>query len=282
MNGFFNIDKPFGMSSAKAVWLVKKKFGITDKIGHMGTLDPFATGVLVIGVGRANRLFDVMLDKRKAYIATFEFGYQTKTLDMESDEIEIRSENIPEKEAIEKILPEMTGKQEQTAPQYSAKSIGGIRAYTLARSGKTADIKPHKIEIYSFKLQERKSRTEFVFEIECSGGTYIRSICRDLAYRLGTVATMTALRRIQCGDFKIKNSKNPEDLKEQDCISNDFVLQHFEILDIKSEEIQKIKNGLKLYSQEKSGLYRVYEGKKLIGIVEIQQDGLMKMKSWLI
>jgi len=282
MNGFFNIDKPFNMSSAKAVWLIKKKFNLKEKIGHMGTLDPFATGVLVIGLGRASRLFDVMLDKRKTYIATFEFGYQTKTLDMESQEIEARSDCIPTKEEIEKLLPEMIGKQEQLAPQYSAKSIGGTRAYMLARSGKIADIKPHNIEIYSLELLEQKSLTEFIFEIECSGGTYIRSICRDLAYKLGTVATMTALKRTQCGDFKIQDSKSIEGLQEEDCISSDFVLKHLEILDINSEDLQKIKNGLKLFRKEKSGLYRVYDNKQLLGVIKIEEDGSVKMKSWLV
>jgi len=282
MNGFFNVNKSFDMSSAKAVWFVKQKFNIKDKIGHMGTLDPLATGVLVIGVGRANRLFDIMLDKRKTYLATFDFGYQTATLDMESEEIIAHSEIIPIKEDIEKVLPTMIGKQEQVAPQYSAKSIKGTRAYILARNGQVADIKPHKIEIFSFKLIEQKSASSYSFEIECSGGTYIRSICRDLATKLNSVATMTALQRTQCGDFFIKDSKNLEDLAEKDIISVEKILQHLPILDINSEKIQQIKNGIKMTLNQKSGLYRVYDKEKLISIANIDDEGITKMKSWLI
>jgi len=282
MNGYFNVNKPFDMSSAKAVWHIKKKLNIQDKIGHMGTLDPFATGVLVVGVGRANRLFDVMLDKRKTYIATFEFGYQTATLDMESEEIVARSDIIPTKEGIENTILTMVGKQEQVAPQYSAKCIQGTRAYVLARNGQVADIKAHKIEIYSFKMLEQKSETVYSFEIECSGGTYIRSICRDLAKKLNTVATMTALQRTKCGDFDIKDSKNIEDFEEKDLISVEKVLKHLPVLDINSEQIQKIKNGLPVILNQKSGLYRVYDEGKLISIAQIDDEGATKMKSWLI
>lgn len=282
MNGFFCVNKEFGVSSAKAIWLLKKKLNIKDKIGHMGTLDPNATGVLVVGVGRANRLFDVMLKKRKTYVATFEFGFETKTLDLESDEVVKRSEKIPTKEEVEKALKTMLGKQMQTAPLYSAKNINGTRAYMLAREGKQAEIKPHEIEIYSLELLEQKDEASFVFLIECSGGTYIRSICRDLAVKLNSCATMTSLTRTKCGEFLIENSKPIDDITESDLIPNDFAIKFLEEIKLTDEEIQKIKNGIKIKTNKKLGKYRLYQNGSLIGICFVDENENASIPTWLI
>lgn len=281
MNGFFCIDKEFGISSAKAVWKLKKKFDIKDKIGHMGTLDPNATGVLVVGVGRANRLFDIMLAKRKTYIATFNFGYETETLDLESDVITQESSNIPTVEEVEKALPKMIGKQKQIAPQFSAKNINGTRAYMLARDGKMAEIKPHNIEIFSMKLVKKLSTTSFSFEIECSGGTYIRSICRDFAKMLNSCATMTALQRIKCGEFSIKQSKKIDDITKDDIISPDYAINFLEEITLSGEQIQKIKNGLKIKVDFNPGKYRLYDRDKLIGICVVE-NGFASIPTWLL
>ena len=282
MNGFFCVNKEFGVSSAKAVWQLKKKLNIKDKIGHMGTLDPNATGVLVVGVGRANRLFDIMLQKRKTYVATFSFGYETETLDSESNVIVQRSEHIPTEEEINANISKMIGKQEQIAPLYSAKSINGTRAYMLARSGKQAEIKPHNVEIYSFKLLEKISDNSFSFEIECSGGTYIRSICRDFAKILNSCATMTALKRTKCGDFLIENSKKIEEIEEKDIIPNDFAIKFLDEIKLSSEQIQKIKNGLKIKVEQKTGKYRLYDESGLVGICFVDENGLASIPTWLI
>ena len=282
MNGFFCVNKEFGVSSAKAIWQLKKKLNIKDKIGHMGTLDPNATGVLVVGVGRANRLFDIMLQKRKTYVATFSFGYETKTLDSESNVIVQRSEHIPTEEEINANISKMIGKQEQIAPLYSAKSINGTRAYMLARSGKQAEIKPHNIEIYSFKLLEKISDNSFSFEIECSGGTYIRSICRDFAKILNSCATMTALKRTKCGDFLIENSKKIDEIEEKDIIPNDFAIKFLDEIKLSSEQIQKIKNGLKIKVEQKTGKYRLYDESGLVGICFVDENGLASIPTWLI
>lgn len=282
MNGLFNINKPLGVSSAKAIWLLKQKLNIKDKIGHMGTLDPFATGVLIVGVGRANRLFDVMLEKVKTYVATFEFGYQTETLDRESSNILFTSNKIPTQDEIKSVLPSMLGKSLQIAPSYSAKSINGTRAYMFARQGKQVEIKPHSIEIYKFNLIKQQSNTTFVFEIECSKGTYIRSICRDLAEKLGTYATMTALERTKCGNFLIENSKTLEEVTENDIIKNDFVLTNFKTLELSDLEIQKIRNGQKVEINEDVGEYKVYQNSCLIGIAKVDENKNVKIKTWLI
>lgn len=281
MNGFFNINKPFGMSSAKIVYLLKKKFNLKDKIGHMGTLDPNATGVLVIGIGRANRLFNIMQNKRKRYIATFEFGYETETLDLESDVIKARSNNIPTLQEIESNLEKMIGKQEQTAPIFSAKKINGRRAYQIARQGEQAEIKPHMIEIFSFKCLKQESKTAFVFEIECSSGTYIRSIARDFSKILGSVATMTKLERTKCGPFEIKDSKTVEELTESDLIDNDFALNHLKEIVLSEDILTKIRNGIKTEVKSEDGIYKVYSNKTLVGIVKVENE-IANIPTWLI
>lgn len=282
MNGFFNLDKPRGVSSAKAIYLLKKKFNIKDKIGHMGTLDPNATGVLIVGVGRANRLFDFMLRKTKTYVATFEFGYETETLDSESDVITKTSKKIPTVQEIESNLGKMIGKQLQTAPSYSAKNINGRRAYQIAREGKSVEIKPHEITIYSFKLLGQNSICSFNFEIECSGGTYIRSICRDFANSLGSVATMTALKRTKCGEFLIEGSKSVEQINEDDLISCDFVLKNLEEINICEEDIKRIRNGIKLKTSYPPKKYKVYDNGVLLGIATVDENGITTISTYLV
>ena len=282
MNGFFNLDKPKGVSSAKAIYLLKKKFNIKDKIGHMGTLDPNATGVLVVGVGRANRLFDFMLKKTKTYVATFEFGYETETLDSESDVITKTSKKIPTIQEIENNLKKMLGKQLQTAPSFSAKNINGRRAYQMAREGKNFEIKPHEITIYSFKLLGQNSNCSFNFEIECSGGTYIRSICRDFANSLKSVATMTALRRTRCGEFLVENSKSIEQITQDDLISCDFVLKDLDEIKVCLEDIKKIRNGIKLKTSYPAKKYKIYDNGVLLGIASVDDDGVTTVSTYLI
>lgn len=282
MNGFFNLNKEVGISSAKAIWLLKKRLNLQGKIGHMGTLDPLAEGVLVVAVGRANRLFEFMLGKKKGYRAVFEFGFQTACLDCESQEIVARSEHIPTAREVKKVLPGFIGPQLQTAPAFSAKSIGGKRAYEFARKGEEVDIKPHRIEIYSIALLSQPSKTQFEFEIECSGGTYIRSICRDLAERLDSCATMVALRRTACGPFKISEAKSVEQITAEDLLKPDMVLDELPVLEINAEELQKIRNGLVINCAQNGGSYRVYQDGELQGLAQIDEQGNIRIKPWLI
>ncbi len=281
MNGFFNIDKPQGISSAKCVWLIKKKFNIKDKIGHLGTLDPLASGVLVVAVGRANRLFEKMKEKHKTYITTFEFGYQTISLDSERKEIEFDGGRIPTKQEIINVLPKLLGEQFQTAPAFSAKNINGQRAYQMARDGKSFEIKPHKIYIYNIELLKQLNNKSFQFLIECSGGTYIRSICRDLAKNLNTYATMVQLRRVKSGIFAVETSKTLDNITEDDIIPVDYVLHDLQILPLSSLQIQTLKNGIIIDYDIFDGEYLVKENDLTIGIA-IVENKKVKMKTWLL
>lgn len=281
MNGFFNINKPSGISSAKVVSTIKHKFGIKDKIGHMGTLDPLASGVLVVGVGRANRLFDKMKEKHKVYDAVFEFGYQTISLDTEREELAFSGGPIPSKEQIEEVLPSFVGKQQQTAPIFSAKNVSGKRAYEIARDGGFIEIKPHMIEIYNITLLRQIDATKIEFKIDCSGGTYIRSIARDLAKKLGTFATMLNLKRTQSGQFKIENSVSLDDVVESDLQKIDIALNDMPRLNFDKKTVDTIKNGLKADVAFEDGEYCCMLEGNVVGICVVEK-GKATMKTWLL
>lgn len=211
MNGVIDLYKPSGMSSAAAVGKVKRMLG-TSTVGHMGTLDPMAEGVLVLGVGKSARLFDYFCSKRKSYIAKFKFGYETDTLDAMGTTVS-ETADVPSVDAVIHAMQSLIGKTEQIPPVYSAKHINGKRAYALARGGNPEVPKPVEIEIYGAELICQPSMSEFVFSIDCSAGTYIRSICRDVAKMCGSLATLTYLQRTRSGKFTVENSIKLDELE---------------------------------------------------------------------
>ncbi|MDE6273751.1 MAG: tRNA pseudouridine(55) synthase TruB, partial [Clostridiales bacterium] len=197
MTGFFNLFKQEGISSTALVNRMKRL--THTPCGHMGTLDPLAEGVLPVGVGRATRLFEYFLKKRKRYTARFVFGKTTETLDRESQPI--GEGRVPSEEEIRCVLGGFIGTIDQVPPAYSAKSVNGKRSYDLARAGKTVKLPPKKVEIISLDLIGQTGVNEFEFDIVCGGGTYIRSLARDIAASLGTLAYMTKLTRTGSGVF---------------------------------------------------------------------------------
>ena len=222
MKGFVNIYKPSGMTSSDVVvkvrGILRRATGEKQKTGHLGTLDPLATGVLPIAVGNATRLFDYMQKKTKVYIAMFKFGETTDTLDRGGVVTCVDGKTVNSKD-IELVLTDLVGEIDQLPPQYSAKSIGGRRAYDIAREGGIAELKPKTVSIRSIEIlslpeteitiqNERYTlgHNEFAFRIVCGSGTYIRAIARDMAALMNTVGYMTSLCRVQSGDFFIESS----------------------------------------------------------------------------
>ena len=263
------------MSSAHCLNKVKKK--LDYKCGHMGTLDPLACGVLPIGVGQATRLFDQLLDKQKVYIAEFTFGYETDTLDLEGKVI-FDNGKIPSKDELIDLLPHLCGKVMQVPPVFSAKCVDGKKSYQLARAGKAVELAPKQVDIYYIKLIENLSPT-FRFEIACGGGTYIRSICRDIAHGLNTYGTMTALERIKSGYFTTQNSidldtflqsKNARDL----LIKSDDVLP-YEKLVLTNKQATQVINGLYPYFDIADGKYRVYCESEFWGVGNCENGKLV-------
>lgn len=190
-------------------------------VGHMGTLDPMAEGVLVIGVGKCARLFDYISGRKKSYIAKFKFGYETDTLDALGNITQTTSD-IPSVDAVLHAMCSLVGDIEQIPPVYSAKHVDGKRAYALARDGQAVDLKPVRVTIYDTELICQPKMDEMVFSVTCSSGTYIRAICRDVAKMCGSLATLTYLQRTKSGNFDVKDSvrlENLERIKEQAIIS---------------------------------------------------------------
>ena len=279
MNGFISLIKPVGISSAQAVSKVKHllKLPKNVKIGHMGTLDPQASGVLLIALGNATRSFNLLLNKHKTYIAEFTFGYETDTLDSEGSII-AESQKIPSLEEISAVLPQFLGKIKQLPPMYSAKNVNGARAYDLARQGKVVTLRACDVEIYKYTLLKSKGEATFEFEIECSSGTYIRSLCRDLANALDTKATMTALCRTKFGVFDIENSTTFETLTEADIIPIPQAFLELNRLDLTDEEFRYFSNGRKLALNQPLGLYLTYFGGDFLGICEVNQEHNLKRR----
>lgn len=211
MIGFYNILKPTGVSSGFVVNKIKR---ITnEKVGHLGTLDPSASGVLSIAVGKATKFFDYFLNKDKEYVALAKFGVLTNTLDSDG-EILKREDVQVSLEDIKKVLPSLCGKVDQIPPIFSSKNVNGERAYDLARQGKQVVLEPKKVQIYSIKAEKLTQNNLFRIKIHCSSGTYVRSIIRDIAEKIGTVATTVCIIRTCSGKFKISDSITLDELAE--------------------------------------------------------------------
>ena len=279
MKGFLNYYKPSGVSSAYAINKVKRLLK-GEKIGHMGTLDPLAEGVLPIAIGKATRLFDYLLDKEKVYLATFTFGYETDTLDR-GGEVILSGGKIPTKEEILKVIPSLTGKVMQTPPKYSAKNVNGKRSYELARSGIEVKLKPKEVEILSIELTGDLGNGSYTFEITCKGGTYIRSIVKDMATLLNTYGTMTALTRTKSGIFTSQTAYREEEIVENDIedllIEPDKALT-FSALKLSNELYTELDNGRPCIVGVSDGLYSVYHDGEFIGVGQVQ-NSLLKIKA---
>lgn len=283
MNGFINLYKPSGMTSAYALNKIKKLIGKKVKCGHMGTLDPMASGVLPVAIGKCTRLFDYLLDKDKKYVATFTFGYETDTLDAEGVVVKDGGK-IPTQEEIVSASKSLIGEIDQIPPAYSAKNVGGTRSYVLARQGISVELKAKKVVITDIQVEKTDKENAYIFWIECKGGTYIRSICRDVAYALNTYATMTSLSRRKSGLFTIENAVLLEDINdildiEKSLIKPEKVV-NLTPLNLVESKYNDLINGRRCYIKEADGLYNVFYNDEYVGVGEILKNNLT-MKAYV-
>lgn len=220
MNGVFLVDKEPGVTSRDVVNEIIKKTE-TNKVGHTGTLDPLATGVLAICVGRATKLVDYLTCANKTYIAEVTLGLETDTLDLEGNVLKSLDVFYSDKE-IESAVLKMKGKYNQEVPIYSAIRVNGKKLYEYAREGIEVKLPTREVEVFDIKLLEPivRKNNKIIFSIECnvSKGTYIRSLVRDIASNLGTIGIMSKLRRIRQGNFKIDDCKSIDDIRIADMI----------------------------------------------------------------
>lgn len=214
VSGVIIADKPEGITSQTLVSKIKRIINARSA-GHTGTLDPIATGVNLICFGRATKVSAYVTGCDKTYIARLRLGYETDTGDITGETIAESGARV-DRAAVEAVLPQFLGPQAQIPPMYSAIKRDGKKLYELARAGETIEVAPRDIEIYDLRLLEAdEAAGEFVLHVDCSKGTYIRSLCRDIGRALGTFGTMAALRRIRVGAFSIDRALTPDVMREK-------------------------------------------------------------------
>ena len=242
MNGIIIINKEQGLTSRDVVNKLTKILN-TKKIGHTGTLDPIAKGVLVVTVGRATKLCELLTSEYKEYIATMKLGIETDTLDITGNTIKEKEYNV-NVDKIKEVLNSFLGKSIQEVPKYSAIKINGKKLYEYARNNIEVKVPKREIDIKSIDLISYKEDT-ITFKCTVSKGTYIRSLIRDIAYKLNTVGTMTDLIRTKQGNFAIEDSNTIEDIENNNykLITYEQALNNYEIVNIDDNTYNKVKNG---------------------------------------
>ena len=269
------------MSSAYAVGAVKRKFNVP--CGHMGTLDPMASGVLPVGVGKTSRLFQYLLDKEKTYVAKFKFGYTTDTLDVTGSTTQSGG-IIPSEKEIKAVLGKFIGEIDQVPPKYSAKCIDGKRGYQLARQGVDFELSAKKVSILDVQLLRQTNEDEFEFRIDCKGGTYIRSLARDIASECGTLGVMSALCRTKSGVFVLENGVSVQDFIDSDnpqkyMLEPDIAVS-FEKLNLTAKQAQKILDGVYEDYGFQDGIYRVYNQGDFWGVGKAE-NGKLRIEAYV-
>ena len=283
MNGIIVINKHKGCTSHDIVYKVKKI--CNEKVGHTGTLDPMATGVLPLLIGKGTLCSKYLINHDKIYRAIIQLGIETDTLDAEGTIIDNKevSDEILKEEYIINILNTFLGKQEQVPPMYSAIKVNGKKLYQYAREGKSIEVQPRNIEIYNIKLLEvNKENKQIKFEVHCSKGTYIRSLCSDISKKLGTIGHMIELQRVQVGEFNISNSvtleqiqNNPNELKKY-LITIEDIFKDKEDMNLDNKKLQLFLNGVQLNFNKEEGIYKIYNANKFIGIGCIKNTKLKR------
>lgn len=272
INGIILVNKESGFSSNQVVGKVKYLLK-ANKAGHLGTLDVLGRGLLPITLGRGTKLFDYFLNKDKVYQTIFEFGFTTTTLDREG-EITDKNDIEVSLEQLQNVCQKFIGKQDQLPPIYSAKKINGKKAYELARAGKSVDLKPKQIEIYNLRILKQIEKNKFLLEVHCSSGTYIRSLCRDIASSLGTFGVMQDILRTKCGSFDIKESFTIEDIEQgkYKIIPLDTVFDYEKLI---TYEADKLLNGQLVNIDYQDGIYKIYTDNYLfLGIGNVKNKRL--------
>ena len=267
MDGIIIINKEKNYTSNDVVNIVKK---ITkSKVGHTGTLDPNATGVLPLLIGNATKISKYLINHDKEYEVVLQLGIRTETADVEGkviEEKEVTAEML-NKDNIEEKLQQFIGKQEQIPPIYSAIKVNGKKLYEYARRGQEVELKPRQIEIYSIQLLSiNEKEKQISFKVKCSKGTYIRSLCEDISKKLGTVGYMKELNRLQVGEFYIKDAVTISEMKEnieagnlESIITIEEIFKNNPQIQLEQEQIEPYINGVKINTKKTNGVYRIYK-----------------------
>lgn len=285
MNGVININKPIGITSHDVVYRLRRLLSI-KKIGHTGTLDPDATGVLPMCIGRATKMADMLTAQDKQYIAEVTLGTATDTLDKTGTVTETAPVNVTE-ENIRSVAAEFVGDIEQIPPMYSAIKINGKKLYELAREGKEAERTPRCIHIENIEVLDiNLAENKFSMRVDCSKGTYIRTLCDDIGRRLGCFAHMSGLIRTRSGRFNIEKSYTLEQIEEMMNKEDysfltpiDAIFEEYPKLIISKNKARKMCNGVQISVQgtEEGTTYRVYDESGNFLTISMAEDGVLKI-----
>ena len=289
MDGILNIYKEKGFTSHDVVAVVRKTIHM-KKVGHTGTLDPDAEGVLPICVGKATKLSDVIMDGRKSYRAVLRLGITTTTEDASGEVIERRAVSCGE-EKIRRAMAAMIGRQEQIPPMYSAVKVQGKKLYELAREGKEIERKARMIEIYDIRIRQFLPENQVEFDVDCSKGTYIRTLCADIGKALGCGGHMAGLLRTRTGAFALEDAIRLSELKElaeqgraeEVLLSMEEALRDFPRIRVEQDFTKLLYNGGKIRQKhfaerpqelQEGSLAAVYDSeRRLVGLHEIKREG---------
>ena len=281
MDGIIVINKEKGCTSHDIVYKVKKMFN--TKVGHTGTLDPNATGVLPILLGKGTKISKYLIEHDKEYEVVLQLGVKTTTADEEGEiieEKEVLKESLKQLE-IERILKSFIGKIKQMPPKYSAIKVNGRKLYEYARKGQEVEIKPREVEIYNIEITNiQKEKKQIEFKVSCSKGTYIRTLCEDIAEKMRTVGYMKELKRTKVGDFNIEQAITLGQLQEKENIKIITIEEMFkdkEEIILEDSKITLLLNGVKMNMEKPNGIYRIYNKQnKFIGL-GIVQNKILKI-----
>lgn len=279
MDGFVNVLKPVGATASDVVVCLKHIFH--EKAGHLGTLDPGAAGVLPVALGRGTKLFNFLTDKVKFYRAYFTFGKTTDTLDSYGTVCGLGI--VPDEAQIMAALPKLVGQISQIPPSYSAISVGGVKAYKLARGGDDVKLPSRDVTVFEFSLLHQHSQNTFVFDIKCSAGTYIRALARDLAALCGTVGYMSCLIRLQSGCFDIENAFTLDEVREQKekCVLGlTYPLQDVEVCVLPDNLYDRLNNGRKITCPFETGYRKIYCKNQFFGLAK-NDNGTLNLQYYL-
>lgn len=282
MDGIIIINKEKNWTSNDVVQKIKGKFH--EKVGHTGTLDPLATGVIPVLIGKGTLLSKYLVNHDKEYIATIKLGEKRSTGDLEGDVIEKQNVDdfILEENFVNSKLKKFVGIITQTPPIYSAIKVNGKKLYEYARKGQNIEIPKRNIEIYNIELISiSKKEYEIRYKVYCSKGTYIRTLCEDIAKELGTVGFMKDLQRVRVGDFSIDNSLKISEIDSNEKLEKNFIsIEKFfynkETIELDDINLKKFLNGVKIHLLKPNNVYRIYFQDRFVGIGEVVNNTLKR------
>ena len=286
MDGILIVNKPKEYTSHDVVAKVKRI--CNEKVGHTGTLDPMATGVLPLLLGKGTKLSKYLINHNKIYISTIKLGQKTNTSDSEGNIIEEKKVNLLnlEEKNVQKVLEQFVGKQKQTPSIYSAIKVNGKKLYEYARKNIQVEVPEREIEIYSIELLNINKREKTIeFKVYCSKGTYIRTLCEAIAEKLETVGHMKELNRIKVGEFdlsqavtieEIENNKDREEFWDEHFISIEKFFENKPHIELDENKLQLFLNGVKLSINKTDGLYKTIVNNKFVGVGVIENNLLKR------